>query len=103
MSNSITLESLSKGRKLRSTKSNLNYSWLNDLLTKPQPHDLFEAQREGIMLRQDEHKKSKDKQFPGKHLRACEIIESLASPPSPKQSEGGVACPTSTPKSQDGT
>ena len=53
---------------------------LADLLTKPQPKDLFESQRESIMLWQDEDKSAKELELPGKHLRACEIIESLARP-----------------------
>ena len=51
---------------------------LADLLTKPQPRDLFEAQRESIMLWQDEDLLREELELPGKHLRACEIIESLA-------------------------
>ena len=57
---------------------------LADLGTKPQPRALFEAQREGIMQWDSETKTAKELARPGKHLKACEIIESLPDLNNPK-------------------
>ena len=50
---------------------------LGDLLTKPQPRELFESQRESILQWQTETVRKQDLELPGKHLRACEIIERM--------------------------
>ena len=50
---------------------------LGDLLTEPQPRDLFESQRESVLQWESEHVERQELELPGKHLRACEIIESL--------------------------
>ena len=50
---------------------------LGDLLTKPQPRDLFESQRESILQWDSESMSVKELELPGKHLRACEIIERM--------------------------
>ena len=50
---------------------------LGDLLTKPQSRDLFESQRESILQWESADKSKEELTLPGKHLKACEIIESL--------------------------
>ena len=50
---------------------------LGDLLTKPQPKDLFESQRESNLQWDSANKSARELTLPGKHLKACEIIESL--------------------------
>ena len=58
------------------TKVTTKYQ-LGDLLTKPQPRDLFVMQREAILQWDTEYVSKEDLDIPGKHLRACEIIERM--------------------------
>ena len=48
---------------------------LGDLLTKPQPENLFESQRESLMQWDAEDMTKEQLSQPAQHLRACEIID----------------------------